>query len=276
MVRSAPRSVPHRKLAASRATAKRRTNRRRINWPRRLLVAALLTLAVECVVVALLSPRFAIRKLTLQGVESLSPALVREQLTLEPGQNLLLAPTSTWERQIERIPGVASASVERQLPGTIRIVVEERVPWATLRTKDGRWHTIDSSFTPFRVRATPEQNLPRILASDIAPWEVVPGMPISSPGLPTAQLCERWSRAHRELPLTQIEIDPRSKVCLNRVGKVPIHLGTGEGIRQKLTALEKLLAARPDLSYSTDIAYVNLLAPDAPAIGLLPPKKPKP
>lgn len=275
MVRSAPRPVPHRRLARNRTAVKHPLNRRRTNWPRRILLVALLILALECVAVALLSPRLYVRQLSIQGLETLSTSLVEEQLPISATQNLLLAPTQAWVRQVERIPGVASAQVQRALPGTIRLIVQERKPWATVRTSDGRWHTVDTSFIPFRIGKKPEANLLQILAFDLAPWEAIPGMPLPSSGLLAAQECERWIKAHPDFRISSIKIDQESKVCLNREGGVPVQLGMEEGLSQKLRALERLILERPDITYRTDIAYINLYAADAPAIGPISTKKPK-
>ena len=276
MVRSAPRPVPHRRLSRTRQAAKRRANRRQANWPRRILSGTLLVLAVECVAVALLSPRFFVKRVTIQGQKTLPASLIRNQFTVALTQNLFLAPTREWQRRIGCIPGIASVSIQRTLPGTIHLVVQERAPWATVRTSDGRWHTVDTNFIPFRVGKQPEPNLPRIQVSDLAPWEAIPGMRLPSPGLVAAQICNRWAQVHPDFSITQIEIDQESNVCLNRVGGVPVRLGRAEGISQKLVMLEKLLSERPDLFYSTSIAYVNLYAADAPAIGPVLPEKQKP
>jgi hypothetical protein len=127
---------------------------------------------------------------------------------------------------------------------------------------------VDTQFIPFRTTKQPEAGLLRILASDIDAWEALPGIPLPSTGLATAQECAHWAQSYQKFPLSQIEIDTGSKVSLGRVGGVRVQLGSGEKIREKLTTLERLLAERSDLVNSNQIAYINLFAADAPAIGL--------
>jgi cell division protein FtsQ len=244
-----------------------------------VLGAALLVLIAECVAVALLSPRFQVKTTKVSGLKSIPLARIRAQFHVPKGQNLFLAPTGDWEKSIARLPAVASVSIEKHLPGSLEVLVQERKPWASVRTKDGRWHTIDKNFIPFRVTASPEAGLLRILASDFEAWEAIPGIALPSAGLEAAQECADWISDYGKFPVTQIEIDAGSKVCLNRVGGVPVYLGSSEKTREKLTALEKLLAERPDLALkdSKSLHYINLFAADAPAIAeVLPTTEKKP
>ena len=264
MLRTHARPVPHLRLARR----PKPINRRKPNILRRVLGAAVLVLIAECVAVALLSPRFQVKTTKVSGLKSIPLARIRAQFRVSKGQNLFLAPTGDWEESIARLPAVASVSIAKHLPGSLEVLVQERKPWASVRTKDGRWHTIDKNFIPFRVTASPEAGLLRILASDFEAWEAIPGIALPSAGLEAAQECADWISDYGKFPVTQIEIDAGSKVCLNRVGGVPVYLGSSEKTREKLTALEKLLAERPDLALkdSKSLHYINLFAADAPAI----------
>ncbi|MCX6368515.1 MAG: FtsQ-type POTRA domain-containing protein [Armatimonadetes bacterium] len=264
MLRTHARPVPHLRLARR----SKPINRRKPNILRRVLGAAVLVLIAECVAVALLSPRFQVKTTKVSGLKSIPLARIRAQFRVSKGQNLFLAPTGDWEESIARLPAVASVSIAKHLPGSLEVLVQERKPWASVRTKDGRWHTIDKNFIPFRVTASPEAGLLRILASDFEAWEAIPGIALPSAGLEAAQECADWISDYGKFPVTQIEIDAGSKVCLNRVGGVPVYLGSSEKTREKLTALEKLLAERPDLALkdSKSLHYINLFAADAPAI----------
>jgi hypothetical protein len=275
MLRTHARPVPHLRLARR----SKPINRRKPNILRRVLGAAVLVLIAECVAVALLSPRFQVKTTKVSGLKSIPLARIRAQFRVSKGQNLFLAPTGDWEESIARLPAVASVSIAKHLPGSLEVLVQERKPWASVRTKDGRWHTIDKNFIPFRVTASPEAGLLRILASDFEAWEAIPGIALPSAGLEAAQECADWISDYGKFPVTQIEIDAGSKVCLNRVGGVPVYLGSSEKTREKLTVLEKLLAERPDLALkdSKSLHYINLFAADAPAIAeVLPTTEKKP
>jgi POTRA domain, FtsQ-type len=258
MVRTHARPVAHRRIARRRKPV----NRRKINKLRLALWIAVLVLLGECVVVALVSPRFRVKALELEGVATIPTHKIAAQFAV---------PTADWASAITRLPGIERATIKKTLPGKLTVQVTERTPWATVRTFDGHWHTIDSNLIPFRTTKEPEAGLVRILVSDCAPWEALPGIVLPSVGIETAQECVRWSLDYRNFPLKQIEIDKDSKVCLVSQGGVLVKLGSGEKIPQKLQSLEQLLVERPDLKGNAPNLYVNLFAFDAPAVGLINP-----
>jgi cell division protein FtsQ len=72
---------------------------------------------------------FQVRQVELLGVRYLSPDVVLEALALRPDQNLFDDLKAMAERAL-RVEGVTSARVLRRLPGTLRVVVTERMPMA--------------------------------------------------------------------------------------------------------------------------------------------------
>jgi hypothetical protein len=72
---------------------------------------------------------FRVRQVELAGVRYLSPDSVLGALALKHDQNVF-DETGGLERRAETLPGVVSATVERKLPGTLRIAILERVPVA--------------------------------------------------------------------------------------------------------------------------------------------------
>jgi cell division protein FtsQ len=246
-------------------------NKRKANWLRVALWVAVGILLGECVAVALLSPRFRIKRVRVEGTHSLPTERILAQLPIGREQNLFLAPLPQWRKNILRLPGVAQVSLERVLPSKLSVTITERTPWASVKTKDGLWHTIDESFTPFRTSKQPEPGLVPLIVGDIAAWEALPGVPLPSAGLETARECVHWVAADRNFSLLQIEINQDSGVSLRSKEGIEVKLGSGERIKAKLTSLEKLLAERSDLVRSNQIDYINLFAADAPAIGLRTP-----
>jgi cell division septal protein FtsQ len=85
-----------------------------------------------CTAVVVLAPLglrevsfFRVRQVELLGVRYLAPESVLVALTLEPDRNLFDA-LRPVERRAESIPGVVRARAQRRLPGTLRLIVEER------------------------------------------------------------------------------------------------------------------------------------------------------
>lgn len=72
---------------------------------------------------------FRVRRVELVGTRYLAPEQLVARLGLAPEQNLF-DDTGEIAERVERVGGVVSARVERRLPGTLRIIVVERVPVA--------------------------------------------------------------------------------------------------------------------------------------------------
>lgn len=74
-------------------------------------------------------PFFRVRQIELEGVRYLAPDQVVAGLGLEAEQSLFTR-LGPMERRLEGLAGVVDAQVARRLPGTLRVVVTERVPIA--------------------------------------------------------------------------------------------------------------------------------------------------
>ncbi|HJM43999.1 MAG TPA: FtsQ-type POTRA domain-containing protein, partial [Nitrospinota bacterium] len=81
---------------------------------------------------SLASPYFQMREVKVSGTAHLSQSVVRARLGLRRTDNFLAADLEILRRRIESHPWVRSASLSRDLPGTLRVEVVERKPWAVL------------------------------------------------------------------------------------------------------------------------------------------------
>ena len=83
-----------------------------------------------------------VREVLLEGSHNTPPELVREALGIRHGDPILgFSPQEAKER-LELIAWIERAHVERLLPGTIRVRIEERRPFAIWQ-RDGRFSVID-------------------------------------------------------------------------------------------------------------------------------------
>ncbi len=76
------------------------------------------------------NPAFAIRRVEVRTDGVLAPAVIRRWAMVRPGQNLLALDLMRVKRDLEMYSPIAGVSVERVLPGTLRIFVAERQPVA--------------------------------------------------------------------------------------------------------------------------------------------------
>jgi cell division protein FtsQ len=83
-----------------------------------------------------------VREVTLEGNRHTPPELVRQALAVRLGDSTLgFSPQEARER-LETIAWIERAHVERHLPGTIRVAIEERQPFAIWQ-RDNRFAVID-------------------------------------------------------------------------------------------------------------------------------------
>ena len=105
-----------------------RRSRLRPRW-RTVFVAVVAFALVAGAVAVLNSPLLEIRGISVSGTRELSPETVAQIAALR-GDNLLLADLAAARERLLELTLVREASVERSWPDGIRIVVQERTPWA--------------------------------------------------------------------------------------------------------------------------------------------------
>lgn len=251
----------------------RRRNRLRRNVPRLLLRIALFVFIGECAAALLFSPRLWVRTVTIEGNTTLPTEQVWKRIAIAPRTNIVTLPTWNLEKAVLREPVVETVEIRRSLPPEIILRVRERQPWASVQAADGVFYTIDRHFIAFRQGSRPEEGLPlfslTVGADEAAERKPVTlGKKMQTVGLKEAGKCLAWARKRGDFPVAKITIDPKGKLCLNRVGGVRILLGSGMDLDRKLDTLGLLLERVPELrdGDAGKVDYVNLFAYDAPAI----------
>jgi len=81
---------------------------------------------------------FAIQQIDIQSDGVISPDQLRRWSGVKPGQNLLALDLAQVRHDLELVPMIQSAAVERILPGTLRIRVAEREPVAQVNVLQPR------------------------------------------------------------------------------------------------------------------------------------------
>lgn len=262
-----------RRLRAAQKAAKKaaRPNRRRINYPRLLLGWATAALVLETAAALLWSPRLWVKTVDVEGCKSIAPERILARLHIGPRENLVRLPVGKLTKATEAEPTVEWAELRRTIfPQVgVHVFVRERTPWASVQVGGASYasYTIDRNLVPFRKGQTPEGKLPRLVLSGETP-NVAPvlGKPMTAPGLQDVSRCLAWSASQPTFPLESVEIDPQGKLCLNKVGGLPVRLGSGVDLDKKLKTLGLLLATRPELRSGDGMAEINLFAFDAPAV----------
>jgi cell division protein FtsQ len=74
------------------------------------------------------NPRYALNKIDIEPRDHFSPRQIRQAAGLEPGENLWSLNLRQITLDLEKLPYVSSAKVERRFPDTVSILIHERVP----------------------------------------------------------------------------------------------------------------------------------------------------
>jgi cell division protein FtsQ len=133
-------------LIARQRVRRQRVSRRTASRLRRLslgvLFLAVIAGSASLIRWSLSSPRFAITRVDVSGLESLSEAEVREAAGVREGENLFALDASGVAARLERLPRVKRVQVTRSLPGRVALSIEERRPFALLAS-GGRLYWVD-------------------------------------------------------------------------------------------------------------------------------------
>jgi cell division protein FtsQ len=95
------------------------------------------------------SPRFALRVIEVNGVSRLTPHQVAKRAGLEAGLNIFTIDVDHAAIAAESDPWVEKATVEKNLPDTVRVTIVEREPRA-LAAVQGQLYLIDASGEIFK------------------------------------------------------------------------------------------------------------------------------
>ena len=133
--------------------------RRRLRWPAAGLLLLVALLAVGALLVRGLrpgasvasleerlgiAPGLTIKEVRIEGREKTPASLLRAALGVSKGDRLLSFSLDAARARIEGLTWVQSATIERRLPGTIVVTLEERRPFAVWQN-GGKFQLIDRS-----------------------------------------------------------------------------------------------------------------------------------
>ena len=108
--------------------------RGRLRW---LIWLVLLVVAVAAAIWFVNSPILSIRTVTVTGAERSDPAAVADGLGVRPGTPTISVKGGVIESTLLMNPWVADANVTVSWPGSVEIIVRERVPIASIATDLG-------------------------------------------------------------------------------------------------------------------------------------------
>jgi cell division protein FtsQ len=141
--------------------ARRQWRRRWVSWKPLLVLALVLALLVGGLWVVFFSRYLAVQDVMVSGTGLLSTEDVRRAARVPADEPLARVDLAGIERRVESLAPVADATVTRQWPDQLRIVVTERVAVAVVDI-GGRIRGMDESGVVFRDYPRPPRDLPLV------------------------------------------------------------------------------------------------------------------
>ncbi|PSL58024.1 cell division protein FtsQ [Saccharothrix carnea] len=156
----------------SRPAARRRPSRRpsRADLHRRKVVrrrvGTILAMLVVTVVVCTVwfTPALGVRQVEVHGIADLTGDEVRTAAAIEPGTPLVRLDVDAVAARVRELPRVAGVEVERVVPGTVRLTVDERDPVAVINAPEGV-HLVDATGKDYATVVQPPDGLPELKVS---------------------------------------------------------------------------------------------------------------
>ncbi len=258
-----PSAEPLKKLSPKPSTkegpgaSKRLDPRRRVpRWASAALAAGVLAAGGAAVVA---SPVFHARTIEVSGTSHLGRAEVLRLAGLAPGMNTLWLDSGAAARRLEANRWIASASVSRSLPSTVRIAVTERTPAVEVKV-GSRWALVAVDGTVLD-RVSDDPGLPLLDTAMGNRHRLGPSASVIGAMTPWVR-----SRVRSVAPVRD------GSLVVELSSGVRVLFGDPSDISVKDQALAGIL--RWLSSSQASVGYIDLRAPLAPAVG--PAERPAP
>lgn len=233
---------------------------------RRRVIASLGSLAVVVLLVwvAFWSPLLNVRDVQVAGAKHTRVADVRVATGLGEDDNVLMVSTGDVATSVEELPWVLRADVNRRLPGTVRVKVEERTAALVVTVAAGTW-TIDPSGHVLEEGAV-TKGLPTLTGAVLPAPE--PGDRLGAPEVREA--LEVWRSLPRKVKaeVASVVAPSRERIALALRDGTMVRYGGADQLDAKNEVLLVLLR-RLDAE-SRSATYIDVSVPTTPAVGPAP------
>ncbi len=255
---------------SERSSSRRGFERRSSGRTRVLLIAALAAISLVAIggVVYVNSSAFGVTSIEVTGTSKTSVDEIIAASGIEIDQNLLEVEHEAVAEEIEQVPWVATASIDRRWNGSITIEITERQAVAALESPTG-FVLVDAFGRQLeKVASPPESQIP---VSGVEVSGVV-GEDVSAAGLQATNFIGSISPKVRPM-VTSINLDSGRLVAqldVTQIGQkfaaagssIEANFGTNQELDAKMASLETVLV-RVDL---TCVVRVDLSSPSKPTV----------
>jgi len=231
-------------------------------WLRRPWMWVVIALVVGASTVAVLglAPFFRVQHVDVSGNSQVSSDDVLGAAEVSQGRPLLTAPLDEIASRIETLDAVASASVTRDWPNRLQIVVKERRPVGYALSDDGVL-LVGSDGVIYRVQANPPSDVPLLPASVSGVGETYPGSSDDA-AAEAFEVAAGLPRALRRAIESVEATGPRAVQLVFSDGVV-VEWGSAAEAAQKEAVV---MAMREQRQWGRSFTVVDVSVPEAPAL----------
>ena len=215
------------------------------------------------------APAFAIAQLEVKGMERVAEEELLDTADVHLGDNVFRRPVEEIRSRVQGHPWIAEATVERRLPGSVSISVEEHEPVAVLSLRG--LYLVSADGTVFKpVELGDPVDLPVVTGLDEGEF-------VRNRAFRTAVLLEVVALMHeyrsaglwRREPIAEIRVEPSGGLSL-RVGEDAMLVRLGRGPhRLKLRRLRRILDRLDESESRAEYVYLdNARRPDRVTVRL--------
>lgn len=208
------------------------------------------------------APFFEARRAQISGMSRTSEGAILDALAIPEDQALATYSTGEARDRVVQLPWVESASVIRQWPSTVRVVVREHEVVAAAGDSSGRqWVVLGADRVALEERLTPPAGVPLIVTPASTIEAVTIGEPLES--------IERAYSMALDVPdqlqpwITTWNVDGDGTVRANLVGSAIVDFGIEEDDRTQFVSLASILSGGAS---RTCLREIDLAIADTPVI----------
>lgn len=208
---------------------------------------------------------FGLQYIVVEGNAALSDEEIIAQSGLALGTNLFKVDTNEAAVKIRMYPVIKRIEIERKLPATLNLKVEERIVVARIVDLQG---FIEVDGEGVYIRHTTDQSseqLPVISGISLSEQDK-PGAGLSSPGLVAAlELIRLMDESFLDNVARIIAASPES-LTLQTTKGVEVRFGKPEDLERKIAIMQNLLVQNEGVINSQTVEYIDLRYDTSPVI----------
>lgn len=265
-------------VTTGREKRERHARERRLHSLGHALVVLLAVVAVLGAVYLVLrnAPVFEIQSIETEATEHVTMADIQNLLTVPEGTTLLNVDEGQIQAELSKNPWVASVSIERDFPGTLRVTVNERKVGALVLMGSGSmaWYLGEDNvwIMPAKVSARSGQSVTDAalaMASDAGTLLIV-GVPDTVSPVSGSEATDAELGAVQEFrdgfsadfssQIVSYSAASADNVTCTLASGVEISLGSPTSISSKETVAKELISR-----YADELTYINVRVPSNPS-----------